>query len=97
MSSRGLKWSAQEDIILCQAWISISQDGAIGTNQSLDSFWARIQKKCEEYLQSFNQSKDSCHGRWRVINQECSLFRQSLTKANVSPASGGNQSDVVSK
>ena len=31
---RGCNWTCEEDVALCLAWVSVSQDGAVGTNQN---------------------------------------------------------------
>ena len=36
---RCVNWKPQEDEALCKEWVSVSEDGAIGTNKSNDSFW----------------------------------------------------------
>ncbi|CAL2227204.1 unnamed protein product [Prunus armeniaca] len=39
---RCVNWKPQEDEALCIGWVSVSEDGAIGMNQSNDSFWLRV-------------------------------------------------------
>ncbi|CAH9100313.1 unnamed protein product [Cuscuta europaea] len=39
---RGSDWSYNEDVFLCNSWVSISEDGAVGINQAGDSFWSRV-------------------------------------------------------
>ncbi|KAI5313694.1 hypothetical protein L3X38_042870 [Prunus dulcis] len=47
---RGVNWRPEEDEALCKGWVSVSEDGAIGTNQASDTFWKRVyQKFLENY------------------------------------------------
>ncbi|CAH9083996.1 unnamed protein product [Cuscuta europaea] len=40
---RGVDWRYNEDIFLCNSWVSIYEDGAVGNiNQTGDSFWFRV-------------------------------------------------------
>ena len=45
--SRGKSFSIEEDIILCNAWIEISQDPIHGNNQKKDKLWSRISEVFE--------------------------------------------------
>ena len=38
------KWDVQEEIILAQAWETISDDSSIGNNQSRMAFWDRVRE-----------------------------------------------------
>ena len=38
------KWSESEDVTLCKAFCNISNDGAVGTDQSVKTFWSRIKE-----------------------------------------------------
>lgn len=40
--SRSLGYSPEEDKILCQVYIEISQDPIVGAYQSSDRFWDRV-------------------------------------------------------
>uniref|UniRef100_A0A7N0TRE8 No apical meristem-associated C-terminal domain-containing protein n=1 Tax=Kalanchoe fedtschenkoi TaxID=63787 RepID=A0A7N0TRE8_KALFE len=41
-NSRPIKWSAEEEEMLISAWITISNDSAVGNSQTRGSFWARV-------------------------------------------------------
>ncbi|CAL2273422.1 unnamed protein product [Prunus armeniaca] len=45
---RGANWRPEEDEALCKGWVSINEDGAIGTNQASDTFWKRVYQKLLE-------------------------------------------------
>ncbi|KAG8366870.1 hypothetical protein BUALT_Bualt16G0012900 [Buddleja alternifolia] len=42
MSGRSVNYRDDEDIILCQAYIEVSQDPITGISQTSDRFWARV-------------------------------------------------------
>ena len=45
---RGRNWTFDEDIALCLTWISISEDGAVDTNQNRKVLWDKIVDKFHE-------------------------------------------------
>ena len=45
---RGRNWTCEEDVALCLAWVSVSEDGAIGTNQNKKVLWDKIVAKFHE-------------------------------------------------
>jgi hypothetical protein len=44
-SKRSANYSEEEDVALCHAWMNVSLDASVGTDQCKDKFW---QKKIEE-------------------------------------------------
>ena len=42
-SSRGPNFKASEDLNICHAWIEVSTDAAVSTNQSGEAFNAKLQ------------------------------------------------------
>ncbi|KAA1090464.1 hypothetical protein PGT21_003422 [Puccinia graminis f. sp. tritici] len=42
--SKSSHYQEQEDVELCKAWISITEDSRIGSDQSAATFWGRIHK-----------------------------------------------------
>ncbi|CAL8155519.1 unnamed protein product [Prunus armeniaca] len=47
-SQRGVNCRPEEDEALCKGWVSISEDGVIGTNQVSDTFWHHVYQKFME-------------------------------------------------
>ncbi|KAI5346327.1 hypothetical protein L3X38_014206 [Prunus dulcis] len=95
---RGVNWKPQEDEALCKGCVSISEDGAIDTNQSNDSFWLRVYQEFLENDPGMSratvQSSQAIASRFKIINQQCSLWKTCMTKANARHVSGSNLEDV---
>ncbi|KAH0987889.1 hypothetical protein GBA52_015066 [Prunus armeniaca] len=98
---RGVNWKPQEDEALCRGWVSVSEDGAIGTNQSNDSFWLRVYQIFLENDPGMRgagvRSPQAIASRFKIINQQCSLWKACITKVNARHVSGSNLEDVRSK
>lgn len=41
-------WSEQEDIYLCTAFVNVSEDSSVGTDQTSSRLWERVFEKFEE-------------------------------------------------
>ncbi|CAL9004197.1 unnamed protein product [Prunus brigantina] len=97
-SQRGVNRRPQEDEALCKGWVSVSEDGAIGTNQASDTFVNRVYQKFLENDPGSSgperRTYQAIASRFKTINQQCSLWKACLTKANINPRSGSNLHDV---
>ncbi|CAN0905245.1 hypothetical protein LINGRAHAP2_LOCUS23553 [Linum grandiflorum] len=93
---RNPNWSIPEDEALCNAWVQISEDGSIGICQTSAVFWERV--KVIFSAKGFGTPRTiiGLRSRWRVINAQCGSWNAALRKANSTPTSGSNLSDVVS-
>ncbi len=72
---RGQSYSVKEDMLLVSAWLNVSLDPVVGSNQSHDTFWKRI----EAYYHNnkdfpSTRNKKSMQGRWSTINTMVQKF-----------------------
>ncbi|CAL8113969.1 unnamed protein product [Prunus armeniaca] len=88
-SQRGVNWRLEEDEALCKGWVFVSEDGAIGTNQANDTFWKCVYQKFSENDPGISgpeqQTYQTITFRFKTINQQYSLWKACLTKANMNP------------
>lgn len=99
--SRGKNWSVEEDEALCTAWLNVSQDGATGTYQKLDTLYERIY---EMFIEICTEKNLSCSAelrvpsglkaRWLLISKACSKFSGCVAQISARQQSGTTQSDV---
>jgi uncharacterized protein YdeI (YjbR/CyaY-like superfamily) len=40
-SKRSANYSEEEDVALCHAWMNVSLDASVGTDQCKDKFWQK--------------------------------------------------------
>jgi NADH:ubiquinone oxidoreductase subunit len=79
----------EKDVALCHAWMNVSLDASVGTNQCKDKFWQRIE---EHYLNvvkiSSYRAQGSLSHRWGAILDCCNRWSGAYETVNNSPPSG---------
>ena len=90
------KWTPEEEVALCKAFINVSKDASIGTDQDAKSFWSRVTKVYCEIIttppgSSTIRPSTALQNRWSsIINPDTKLFaslyacvRASLSYMNI--------------
>ncbi|XP_070660454.1 uncharacterized protein [Malus domestica] len=80
---RGRNWTCEDDVALCLAWVSSSEDGAVGTNQNKRVLWDKIIEKFHENCNDGRRDDGGVYDRWKTINKACTLWKGSLERAVV--------------
>ncbi|KAK9094320.1 hypothetical protein Scep_025789 [Stephania cephalantha] len=91
--SRSSGYTPREDLILCEAWLEISQDPIVGRNQHADKFWSRTVEKYNEALSEQGDGpltwraligEDNCWrcaGEWRTTTWQKTGTKRTLTNS----------------
>ena len=96
--SKKANYSPLEDEHLCQIYMEISQDPVIGTNQSLDRFWSRVEVA---YNSSINdewekRSNRSLQSRMQAIEKAVKKLKGCVRQVENYNPSGASDKDIVS-
>ncbi|XP_012834886.1 PREDICTED: uncharacterized protein LOC105955662 [Erythranthe guttata] len=101
MSQRGLGFKVIEDEILCNAYVHHSTDSAVGTYQSKDDLWAKIQNYYNHEAVDVNNLEHrnlrSLSSRFDKIASSCTLFRATLIQVTARNQSGGNAESMFAE
>ncbi|XP_070669158.1 uncharacterized protein [Malus domestica] len=92
---RGRNWTFEEDVSLCLAWVSVSEDGAVGTNQNKKVLWDKIIAKFQENCNGSGRDCGGVYDRWKTINKACTLWKGSLERAMVGMPSGRSAIEIL--
>ncbi|KAA8539384.1 hypothetical protein F0562_026076 [Nyssa sinensis] len=80
-TKRGKSFTADQDVAICHAWLSVIQDPIGGNLQSQNNFWNRV---FQNYIDNVNdqnvRSQVSIQSRWGIIMKCCKKFRGCLTQ-----------------
>ena len=76
---RGKGWTETEMSLLCQSWLAVSEDASIGTGQKAETFWSRVLKQLNTFLQekdlsSVDKDWNKVQAKFGVISKDVSLF-----------------------
>ncbi|KNE93363.1 hypothetical protein PSTG_13304 [Puccinia striiformis f. sp. tritici PST-78] len=68
---RGASYSSDEDVQICRSWLEITEDPLNSTNQTANTFWARVQEHYSAKLTGgeITRSFDSIKKRWQLIHK----------------------------
>ncbi|KAM1943395.1 hypothetical protein ACFX15_011736 [Malus domestica] len=94
---RGHNWTFEEDVSLCLAWVSVSEDGAVGTNPNKKVLWDKIIAKFQENCNGGGRDGGGVYDRWKTINKACTLWKGSLERAMVGMPSGRSVIEIGDK
>ncbi|XBI75391.1 hypothetical protein VPH35_068765 [Triticum aestivum] len=100
-SIRTGSYTQDEDKLICQAWMEISQDPRIGSQQKGIVFWTRVHKTFHErkmfepFQITSNRGIGSIQKRWLFIQQECNKYCAAFESVEAWPVSGLGVGDMA--
>ncbi|XP_062232864.1 uncharacterized protein LOC133930214 [Phragmites australis] len=91
------KWTDEEDELLVSAWLNVSQDPMVGTDQSKDTYWGRIAKYFNTYRKPtmMTRSDKALINHIKLITDAVSKFAVHVKKVEQLNPSGTNERDKV--
>ncbi|POW01447.1 hypothetical protein PSTT_12526 [Puccinia striiformis] len=73
--NRGGNYTEREDIEIRKAWVAITEDSQVGTDQDSKKFWARIHNIYTIAFPPPTRTQKSIKGRFGIIQKEANKFR----------------------
>jgi hypothetical protein len=98
-SGRGPNWTDHDDELLAQAYLNVSQNGLVGTNQKGAVFY---QKMFDHYMSNRvsnvhnAREEQAIQPRWKRINSACGKWAACMARAHKTRKSGENKKDLIS-
>ncbi|XP_016192200.1 glutathione S-transferase T3-like [Arachis ipaensis] len=87
-------WHWKEDEMLISAWLNVSTDPVVGTDQKGETFWSRIHSYCLEFCTDMTRGVVACKKRWYKINKAVAQFAGCYDQASRNIRSGSNADDI---
>ncbi|KAE8814178.1 putative DBINO protein [Hordeum vulgare] len=100
-SIRTGSYTQDEDKLICNSWMEISQDPRTGAQQKGLVFWTRVHKTFHErkmfepYQITSDRGITSIQKRWLFIQQECNKYCAALESIEAWPVSGLGIGDMA--
>lgn len=102
IKARGKNWTSGEDEALCLAWLDVSQDPIVSTNQKAETLYDRIHQKFAEICREKNLAVDpelrgikGIKSRWSIVNKGVSKFAGCLAQIKARQQSGASPEDEL--
>ncbi|XP_074335988.1 glutathione S-transferase T3-like [Apium graveolens] len=90
------QWKWVEDKLLISAWLNVSIDPLVGTDQKADAFWDRIRQYCEKYNPGvIKRGVMAMKKRWQRINEGAQKFGSCHDEALRRVGSGSNLDNII--
>nr|GFA46590.1 hypothetical protein [Tanacetum cinerariifolium] len=68
-----LRWSSDEEALLVECYVGLSEDRNVGRSQAKDTFWVRVMH--EFHRKNFQKrTKDILTSKWTTLNHLCLKF-----------------------
>ncbi|KAE8767583.1 putative DBINO protein [Hordeum vulgare] len=96
-------YTQDEDKLICNCWMEISQDPRTGVQQKGLVFWTRVHKTSHErkmfepYQITSDRGITSIQKRWLFIQLECNKYCTALESVEARPVSGLGIGDMTTK
>ncbi|GJW54590.1 hypothetical protein Tco_0098675 [Tanacetum coccineum] len=74
------RWKAEEEKLLCETWIEVSESNAIGADRNLDTFWWQVTHAFNKATRIVNRTKDMIMDKWATVNETCLSRRDNFRK-----------------
>ncbi|BAB07954.1 NAM-like protein -like [Oryza sativa Japonica Group] len=95
---RSKNFSEQEDKILVSAWLHVSLDPVLGTNQTRAAYWTRIYEHFYKTSKSTpDRSQNSLMHRWKTIQENVNKFCGHLSQIEGRRQSGVSIHDKIAQ
>lgn len=91
-------WTAIEDVALCQAYLSVSEDPIVGTDQSAEQLWTQIHAAWAALLSNpalADRLPAALTTRMARINRDTSKFIAIYKNVLAQNASGRTPEDLI--
>ncbi|EHS64390.1 uncharacterized protein PGTG_22222 [Puccinia graminis f. sp. tritici CRL 75-36-700-3] len=86
-------YQEHEDVELCKAWIAITEDARIGTDQSGATFWGRVHKLYSRAITQPKRPQKSVKSRWGLLQKDINKFRACVIQVENMNRSGASLED----
>ncbi|GJS17230.1 hypothetical protein Tco_0411702 [Tanacetum coccineum] len=89
-----LRWSSDEESLLAECFVAVSEDRNVGRSQAKDTFWIRIMNEFNP--KNFQKcTNDMLTSKWTTLNHHCQKFNAIYKRCHRLKKSGENEVDLM--
>ncbi|CAM0885299.1 unnamed protein product [Alopecurus aequalis] len=94
-----IKWTHREDVLLAEAWKTVSLDPIVGANQAMDNYWKRVKTAYDERRMIdpdfaacvTERGQKAMANHWANIQAACNKWHGIQEDVAMRPKSGANR------
>ncbi|GJX27941.1 hypothetical protein Tco_0236020 [Tanacetum coccineum] len=91
-----LRWSSDEEALLAECFIAVSEDRNVGRSQAKDTFWIRVMNEFNR--KNFQKrTKDMLTSKWTTLNHHCQKFNAIYKRCHRLKKSGESEVDLMGR
>nr|GEX39162.1 myb-like domain, Myb/SANT-like DNA-binding domain protein [Tanacetum cinerariifolium] len=91
-----LRWSSDEEALLAECYVAVSEDRNVGRSQAKDTFWVRVMHEFNR--KNFQKrTKDMLTSKWTTLNHHCQKFNAIYKRCHCLKKSGENEVDLMGR
>nr|GEW20234.1 hypothetical protein [Tanacetum cinerariifolium] len=85
-----LRWSSDEEALLAECYVAVSEDRNVRRSQANDTFWVRVMHEFNR--KNFQKrTKDMLTSKWSTLNHHCQKFNAIYKRCHRLKKSGENE------
>ena len=88
-------WSVAKDLCLCQAWLRVTEDLVVGTNQHRSRMWERVHHEFVAIRGKNERNANGLMNRWATLHLRLNKFSGYYQFVERSQISGISEKDMV--
>ncbi|GJT87129.1 hypothetical protein Tco_1068846 [Tanacetum coccineum] len=91
-----LRWSSDEETLLAECFVAVSEDRNVGRSQAKDTFWIRVMHEFNR--KNFQKrTKDMLTSKWTTLNHHCQKFNAIYKRCHRLKKSGESEVDLMGR
>ncbi|GKC14237.1 hypothetical protein Tco_1011019 [Tanacetum coccineum] len=91
-----LRWSSDEEALLAECFVAVSEDRNVGRSQAKDTFWVRVMHEFNR--KNFQKrTKDMLTSKWTTLNHHCQKFNAIYKRCHRLKKSGESEVDLMGR
>ncbi|GJS31785.1 hypothetical protein Tco_0492405 [Tanacetum coccineum] len=91
-----LRWSSDEEALLAECFVAVSEDRNVGRSQAKDTFWIRVMHEFNRKIFQ-KRTKDMLTSKWTTLNHHCQKFNAIYKRCHRLKKSGESEVDLMGR
>ncbi|GJU45144.1 hypothetical protein Tco_1202410 [Tanacetum coccineum] len=88
-----VRWTRDEEKLLCEVWVGVSENSDIGNDRNEECFWGQIHDDFNKSTNGVFRTKNMITGKWNRMQPDCQKFH--AIYKGITRKSGENDGDVL--